>query len=80
MAGMGSRAYTNADDSCALLRRVVENALAHFVVEMRAVVVGFYGGALRVVRVGVEGVEVRAYPLDGGEILVLKSVRSLELS
>jgi hypothetical protein len=43
--------------------------LPHVVVEMRAVVVCFDGGARRVVRVGVEGVEVRTDALHRGEVL-----------
>lgn len=46
----------DANDSRGLLGRVVEDALANFVVEMCAVVVRFYGGAVGFVSVGVEGV------------------------
>ena len=45
--------------------------MSDFVVEVRAVVVCFYRVALGVVGVGVEGVEVGAYPFYGREVLLL---------
>jgi hypothetical protein len=49
--------------------------LPHVVVEVRAVVVCFDGGALGVVRVGMEGVEVRAYALYRRKVLGRVSMR-----
>ena len=60
---------TDADNPRAFLGRVVEDALAYFIVQVRAVVVCFHCIALGVVGVCVEGVEVRAYPLDWREVL-----------
>jgi hypothetical protein len=61
---------TNADDSGAFLGRVVEDTLAYFIVQMRAVVVRFHCIALWIVSVGVEGVQMSAYPLDWSEVLI----------
>jgi hypothetical protein len=61
---------TNADDSGTFLGRVVEDTLAYFIVQMRAVVVCFHCTALRIVSVGVEGVQMSAYPLDWSEVLI----------
>jgi hypothetical protein len=63
------RGVTDPDDARGRLGRVVQDTLPHIVVEVRAVVVCFDGGARRVVRVGVEGVEVCADALHGGEVL-----------
>ena len=60
---------TDADNPRAFLGRVVEDALAYFIVQVRAVVVCFDCIALGVVSVCVEGVEVSAYPLDWREVL-----------
>lgn len=61
---------TDTDDSCALFGRVVENALTYFIVQVRAVVICFDCVALGVMGVCMEGVEVGAYPLDRGEVLI----------
>lgn len=60
---------TDADDSGAFFGRVVKNALAYFIVQVRAVMVCFDCIALEVVSVRVKGVEVSAYPLDWREVL-----------
>lgn len=58
-----------ANDAGRLLWRIVEDALADFVVEMSAVVIGFYRIASRFVIVGVKGVEMGADALDRLKVL-----------
>jgi hypothetical protein len=50
--GIGRGQVTDPNDARVLLRRVVQDALSHVVVEVRAVVIGFDGRARWVVRVG----------------------------
>jgi hypothetical protein len=61
--------HTDSNDPRPSFRRIVQYTLAHIVVEMGAVVVGFDGGARWVVRVGVEGVEVGADAFYWGKVL-----------
>jgi hypothetical protein len=65
----GGGAHTDSDDARAGFGRVVQDALTHVVVEVGAVVVCFDGGALGLVGVGVEGVEVGADALYGRKVL-----------